>query len=50
MERRAGDDLRVCHGVVREDIAARLGIPVPEPGGEPDAGCELGVASCVAIG
>ena len=50
VDRRFGADLRLCNGVVCEDITARRGISVSEFGRKPDAGRELGMASCVAIG
>jgi hypothetical protein len=50
MDGRTGADLRVCDGFVWKDLTEGRGVSGAEHGGESDAGGELGVASCVAIG
>jgi hypothetical protein len=50
VERRVGVDLCLCHGIVWKDFTAEHGVSVSKPGGKSDAGCKLGLASCVAVG
>jgi hypothetical protein len=50
VDQRIGADLRLRVGVFWEDITARRSISVSEFDGKSDAGRELRMASCVAIG